>query len=135
MPYTKEQKRECDKKWRENNKEKIREYREKNKEKIIEYMKEYRENNKEKIKEQNKEYHKTEVGIKISRIANWKKYGVISDDWDTLYNKYLTTLNCEDCNIELIEGNYGSNKRCLDHNHETGEVRGIVCNTCNVRRG
>ena len=49
MPYTKEQRKEYNKKYRENNKEKINErnkdYREKNKEKFKEYDKKYREKN------------------------------------------------------------------------------------------
>ena len=96
--------------------------------------KKYRENNKEKITEYDKEYRQTEAGRKSHRINNWKQYGIIRDDWDALYNRYLTTLNCEDCNCELVEGRCGANKRCLDHDHTTGEVRGIVCNTCNLKR-
>ena len=149
MPYTKEQRSEYNKeyreknkerlkenkkKYREENKEKIKEYREENKEKLKEYKKEYRENNKEKIAEYDKEYRQTETGKKRYRINNWKKYGIISDDWDALYDRYITTLNCEDCNCELVEGIYGANKRCLDHDHTTGLVRGIVCNTCNLKR-
>ena len=45
--------KECDKKYRENNKDKIREYRENNKE----YYKEYRENNKEHYKDLFKKYY------------------------------------------------------------------------------
>ena len=48
---------------------------------------------------------------------------------------YINTTNCEECNIELIEGRYGNNKKCLDHCHKTGEFRNVLCQTCNVRRG
>ena len=126
---------ECQKKWYLENKEQIKqqtkEYRENNKEKI----KEYRENNKEKIKEQTKEYKQTETGIKCQRISKWKQYGVISDDYNKLYNIYINTTNCEECNIELVEGMYGKNKKCLDHDHTTGQFRNVLCNTCNIRRG
>jgi type IV secretory pathway VirB4 component len=119
----------------EKRKEYMREYHKNNKKKIKEQKKEYYVENKEQIDEKKKEYDQTEKGKKTHRISNWKSRGIICDDWDTLYNKYLTTLNCEDCDCELVEGYFGANKRCLDHNHETGEVRGIVCNRCNLMRG
>tara|TARA_R110000824_G_scaffold3008_1_gene13885 strand:- start:72 stop:575 length:504 start_codon:yes stop_codon:yes gene_type:complete len=146
------------KEYYENNKEKIKEqqkeykkeYYEKNKEQIKEYQKEYnkkyRENNLEQLKEQKKEYYetnkekikeysKTEQGRKISRISDWKRSGVINNDFTSLYEHYINCNKCENCNIELIEGMYGSNKRCLDHDHETGLFRNVLCNTCNIKRG
>ena len=55
MPYSKEEKKEYNKKYREEHKEKILEYnkkyKEENKEKISEYNKKWREENKKKISE------------------------------------------------------------------------------------
>jgi hypothetical protein len=107
-----------------------KEYREKNKEKIKEYRKEYKLNNKEQIKE----YNQTDAGKKNRRIRRWKQIGVKSEDFNSLYEYYLNCNNCENCDIELIEGNYGANRRCLDHSHKTGLFRNVLCNTCNVRR-
>ena len=129
MPLT-EARKEYQKEYRKANKEKQKEYREKAKE----YQKDYRENNKEKAKEYNKEYRKTEVGIKSQRISKWKQRDVISDDYDKLYEMYMNTNNCEECNIELIEGRYGNNRKCLDHCHKTGEFRNVLCNGCNNKR-
>tara|TARA_R110000751_G_C13688347_1_gene472023 strand:+ start:136 stop:510 length:375 start_codon:yes stop_codon:yes gene_type:complete len=112
-----------------------KQYKLANKEKTKEYNKQYELNNKEQKKEYNKVYCQTENGKKFNRINNWKQLGVISDDFNELYNKYINTNNCEECNVELIHGMYGSNKKCLDHNHTTGKFRNILCNGCNLRRG
>jgi hypothetical protein len=115
---------------REQQKERKKIYYENNKDKCKATRKIYYENSKDKIKE----YNKTEQGKKINRISTWKSYGIINDDFDALYEYYINCNNCEECGIELIEGIYGSNKRCLDHDHETGLFRNVLCNTCNLRR-
>ncbi len=130
---------------KEENKEYQRQYYLKNKQKLLDKQKKYNNDNKEKINEKMKkyynenkkdrlEYSKTENGRKSCRINNWKNRGVISDDYDKLYDYYLSIDNCENCGIELCEGIYGNNKKCLDHDHETGLFRNILCNTCNILR-
>jgi vacuolar-type H+-ATPase subunit H len=143
-----EKNKEKIKEYREKNKEKIKEYREKNKEKIKELKKQYYQNNKEKIKEQKKkyrennkeyyrekqkEYQQTEQGKKSFKISDWKRAGVISDDFNSLYEHYINCKNCEECNVELQNGNL-VNKRCLDHDHKTGLFRNVLCNSCNLKR-
>ena len=102
-----------------------------NKEKQKEYNKVYYEKNKEK----HKEYNQSEAGKKSRRIFDWKRCGVKHDDFDSLYEVYINTKFCEQCNIELVEGNFGANKKVLDHDHETGEFRNVICHLCNIRRG
>ena len=95
-----------------------------------EYQKQYKDDNKDKIKE----YNQTEAGKKSKRICNWKRSGVVYDDFNSLYDLYISVWNCEECNVELVEGRYGNNKKCLDHDHNTGAFRNILCQTCNIRR-
>ena len=80
-------------------------------------------------------YRQSEAGKKSARITGWKQWGIISDDYDELYIKWKTTTRCEDCNVELVEGNKGKHKKTLDHDHKTGAFRNIVCCGCNVKRG
>lgn len=82
-----------------------------------------------------KNYRASEAGKKSARISCWKQMGVESDDYEALYTKWKSTTHCEECNVELIEGNKGENKKVIDHDHKTGVFRNIVCNSCNVKRG
>lgn len=123
--------------YREKNKEKERErhiiYREKNKEKNRESNRIYREQNKEKIKESDKEYSQTPQGKKLRTINCWKRRGLIHDDYDALYERYLEATHCEKCNIEFGKINDKTNSwKCMDHNHETGDFRNFLCNKCNT---
>jgi len=130
------------KKYRENNKEKIKEYnkewQEKNNDKVKAKYKRYYEKNKERLQETKKnqmeEYLKTDQGKKLNRVKNWRNNGLICEDYDKLYEHYLNTWECDNCGIELVEGNYGENHKCMDHNHRTGLFRNILCNKCNIMR-
>tara|TARA_R110000787_G_scaffold6418_1_gene22440 strand:- start:674 stop:1000 length:327 start_codon:yes stop_codon:yes gene_type:complete len=95
------------------------------------YDKKWRENNPDYIKE----YNKSEAGLKSKRISDWKRRGVSRDcDFDEIYDIYISTDLCDYCNVELVEGGKRCNRtKCLDHNHKTREVRGIICHTCNRR--
>jgi hypothetical protein len=133
--------KETQKEYKEKNKEKVKakqkEWRDNNKEKKKEYAKIYNEKNKDKIKEYNeknkiKEYNKTNNGKKSYRIAQWKYKGVVCEDWNALYDLYVNCWKCERCECDLVEGNYGNNKRCLDHNHTTGLFRNVLCHRCNT---
>ena len=128
------------KEYRAKNKEKIKEYQKEWREKNKEYDKEWREKNKEKIKEKrkeyNKEYVKTPNGKKKITICSWKEIGLISEDYDSLYQKYIESKNCEECGCEYGKYKDGSGKwRCMDHCHITGVFRNFLCNRCNIRRG
>tara|TARA_R110001606_G_scaffold153012_1_gene293933 strand:- start:167 stop:502 length:336 start_codon:yes stop_codon:yes gene_type:complete len=105
-------------------KQKYKEWCQKNKEKLNKKSREY-----------SKEYRKTDKGKKLAIIRKWKHRGVISNDYDSLYNYYLSINNCEECNIELTRDNVRTKTtKCLDHDHDTGLFRNILCHTCNVKR-
>jgi len=146
MVMTVEEKKAYDKAYREANKEKIAEYKKaysKEKEKkIAEYKKAWYDKNKDKISEwgktryqanknqivaQNKAYRKTEAGKKTHRMSAWRLSGVNNVN-DELYDYFMSCDKCEACGGEFSE----NNKKCLDHNHETGDFRYVLCTKCNV---
>jgi hypothetical protein len=66
-------------------------------------------------------------------ISRWKSQGLKLRDgesYNMIYEKVQNTTHCELCNIELKKGNSGD-ARCMDHNHETGYFRYVLCRNCN----
>ena len=80
-----------------------------------------------------KEYRKTPQRKKSITIYNWKRSGLIGD-YEVIYNRYLNTTHCDLCNIELCGGNKGNNKKVMEHDHNTGEFRNVVCHKCNQNK-
>ena len=114
---------------KERRRETVKKYKLKNKEKIKESVKKYKLNNPEKVREVGRLYSQTENGKKSRRIKIWKRYGMICEDWKSLYEIYFHTWICEWCLFEFKN----TKDRNLDHNHETGEIRGILCRECNFK--
>ena len=113
--------------------EQDRKYYQDNHKECLEYFKAQRET--DEYKKRMADYRKSEAGIKSARITKMKALGIISDDYEALYEKWKNTTHCEECNVELVGGNNGANRKCTDHDHKTGAFRNIICHTCNMRRG
>jgi len=89
---------------------------------------------KEERAEQQRIYNQTPAGQKSHRISTWKYQGIISDDWDALHERFIATTHCEKCNV-LLTGGLSRTGKCVDHDHDIKDrenVRGILCNVCNV---
>ena len=136
MPFkNKEQAKEYDRQRYIKNKEKMKqkgkEHYEENRQQKLEYQKEYREKNKEKIKEVAQRYNQTEKAKRRGRICAWKARGLVSEDYDSIYDRYINTHECDCCKKPITTGR-GS--RVMDHCHKTGKFRNILCHDCNMLR-
>ena len=136
MPYTTEEKRERRKEYYKKNREKelkrAIEYNNKHKQKLQKIRKERDKNRKEEIKEYNQAYRRTPQGKKRQRISEWKSQGMIADDFDAWYVKYINCNECNFCHKEFTS----TKNRHLDHNHDINDcenIRGILCKDCNVK--
>ncbi len=69
---------------------------------------------------------------KYNLIYIWKKRGVISEDYNKLYENHMSINNCKLCNIEF-DKNIRSQWRTLDHDHNTGFYRQTICYKCNIQ--
>jgi len=120
---------------KERNREASRKSYHKNKEKNKERKRESYNKNKEKVTQRHKAYDQTEQGKKMNRIRRWKHAGVICENFDDLYDYVINCKDCENCGIELtVDKQSTATTRCLDHCHETGEFRDVLCHSCNVKR-
>jgi len=111
--------------------------------KYPEYDKEYREKNKEKIREYHKKYYNKNKE-KLSSLYREKKY---SEQYRNTRLQYYYGISLEEYNFMLKEqgGVCAICKRNqingkgsflhVDHSKETGKVRGLLCNHCNIAIG
>jgi len=66
-------------------------------------------------------------------IRNWKKYGLIcreGESYQDIYSFVMSIEKCNLCNIKFNNENH-SQKRCMDHDHNTGYFRQVLCRRCN----
>ena len=123
------------KKYRESEKgkEAQKKYRKSEKGKITlsKIQSKYYQNNIELNKERTKNYKQTLNGKKANTKGHWKSYGLNMENFEEIYNRYTMAIFCDICEC-VLEGN-GNNKKCMDHDHDTGDFRNIVCHYCNVQ--
>ena len=65
---------------------------------------------------------------KILTKFRWKRCGLIMDNFEEIYNNYIIATNCDLCGKEFTN----TRDRHMEHNHQTGEFRNIVCRSCNM---
>ena len=68
-------------------------------------------------------YERTKSPEKILRWNMMSKYGITPEEYNQMYEDQQ--FGCAVCRMPF-------DKLDVDHNHETGEVRGLLCAKCNL---
>ena len=66
---------------------------------------------------------------RIWAISNWKTQGLITPNYELVYNRYVNSTNCEQCGHD-----YSYYKKHMDHIHVNNVIdnfRAILCQKCN----
>jgi len=127
-----------------------------NKERIKEYAKQYRIRNREKIKIRDRQYnidHKEEISLKAKqrRINNIEEYRKREREQKRIYNPekrkknqlkrdygitleiYKEMFNKQNGRCAICKNEFKT--LCVDHDHLTGKIRGLLCHKCNLILG
>ena len=72
--------------------------------------------------------HGREYNRKYARVLIKNKYGLTLEQVDKI-------LISQDHKCALCGKSLKETKRCIDHDHKTGKVRGILCVRCNLTLG
>ena len=82
-------------------------------------------------------YTSTAVCLECHRLSNLSRYSMTPKDWMRMYEEQNGICGNPDCdntsNPRWRE--QGHNGFCIDHDHNTGKVRGLLCRECNILEG
>jgi hypothetical protein len=86
------------------------------------------------LKTESKKYRDTEEHREYDRKRNLKRrYGVDYNEYIQLHNEQEG--RCKICTDFIYTERNSDNQAVVDHDHETGEVRGLLCRDCNTGIG
>ncbi len=113
-----------------------REYYQKNREKIkVQMRQNYQDNREERlVAEKIKYYSNPEIRFKKGLTRLIKATGLSTDEIYTWYNAQFAEQNgcCMICGLHESEF---ETRLHIDHNHETGKLRALLCTNCNIGIG
>src|SRR5271166_4882501 len=110
------------------------------KEHLASYMREWRAENREKVRASNKKWRDTNPDRVRKKAKDWRTgnperirdhnlkngHGIVGRDYDRM--SAAQDGKCHICEAMDV-------KLCVDHDHDTGEIRKLLCRTCNMLVG
>lgn len=98
-----------------------------------EYSKQYRLNNPDKVKAYDKQHrldNKESIAKAQYKYLLMKNYGITIEQYNDMFKQQEgRCLICHTHQDLLLD------KLCVDHNHNTNAVRGLLCKSCNGKLG
>jgi len=112
----------------------MRKWRSENADHVSEYMKQWRSANADRVKEYSKSYmdqylKNPDVQKDVFRRNLWKNYKMTTDEFNMIWS--AQDGKCKICSVSLAPRGRHNNSVAVDHHHQTGAVRGLLCRMCN----
>lgn len=129
-----EKKKEANERWRNSKKGKmaIKQWRKDNPKKVLRSRRKYRKNNLEKARESVRQWYKKIMKEDPKKIKQqdrrkhlFKKYNLSHEDWLKMWEDQ--DGKCLICGKPFTK----PSDACVDHNHKTKKIRGLLCGKCN----
>ena len=119
--------KERSKKWREANKGRVKQYRD-----------EWRAKNSEHVAEYQKNYHQEYMAREDVQFNTWmrnlhRNYKLTPEDFNLLWDQQ--SGKCAICSEPMDPRGRRKTAVAVDHCHDTGVVRGLLCRGCNTGIG
>lgn len=104
-------------------------WRDRTKEEHKDYFRKWRKDHKEQLREYYKNWHKQNPDYEKNRRLQ-SCYGIDLETYSDLF-----AAQGGECAICGIHADLFERALAVDHNHETGKVRGLLCHNCNLALG
>jgi hypothetical protein len=119
-------------------KERMKRWREENKDCISEYQKEWRKRNAINVSEYQREYQvgyrsRDDIQFKTWMQGLHKNYNISPSTFNLMWESQ--SGKCAICEQPMEPRGRKKSAVTVDHNHQTGKVRGLLCRGCNSGLG
>ena len=93
----------------------------------------YKSNCKACVLEQRRAHYESPAGRKYAQEKAWRDHGI--PDMTVERYEEMSAAQSGGCAICGVTVNENGTRLCVDHNHDTGAIRGLLCHNCNTTLG